>query len=293
MRRALLAALGPSAGSAWSVASSVTAHAPRALVAARLYLAPRLRVLCWPGRPGPFQALTRICAMNGYAIVHDPDAPYDVAVHFAEGGACALPADRPVINRGCTDISKAHVAAVFEAVFGYPLSVDPTRHRGRMLSKSNANNTHDGEICEGPLDPSAVKPGRVYQRFISSEQGGNVRDWRTPIYGGQVPLVYCKRRPLGEGRFLVTVEAQVFAPEQVYSRQELERLTRFAAAMRLDYGELDVMRDNADGRIYVVDVANTPAGPPDALPLAERRRALRTLAAAFEALTEAMRRRAS
>jgi hypothetical protein len=31
--------------------------------------------------------------------------------------------------------------------------------------------------------------------------------------------------------------------------------------MGLDFGELDILRDNDDGRIYIVDVNNTPSGP--------------------------------
>jgi len=32
--------------------------------------------------------------------------------------------------------------------------------------------------------------------------------------------------------------------------------------MALDYGELDVLRNKNDGKIYIVDVNNTPQGPP-------------------------------
>jgi hypothetical protein len=32
--------------------------------------------------------------------------------------------------------------------------------------------------------------------------------------------------------------------------------------MGLDYGELDAVRDAASGRLYVLDVNNTPFGPP-------------------------------
>ena len=35
--------------------------------------------------------------------------------------------------------------------------------------------------------------------------------------------------------------------------------------MGIDYGELDILRDNNDGRIYIVDANNTPSGPPNGL----------------------------
>ena len=31
--------------------------------------------------------------------------------------------------------------------------------------------------------------------------------------------------------------------------------------MNLEYGDLDILRDNDDGRIYIVDANNTPHGP--------------------------------
>ena len=47
---------------------------------------------------------------------------------------------------------------------------------------------------------------------------------------------------------------QVLKPDEV--PDEVERLLEFCGAIGLDYGELDVLLDNGDGRIYVVDVNN-------------------------------------
>lgn len=43
---------------------------------------------------------------------------------------------------------------------------------------------------------------------------------------------------------------------------EAELLLRLCRALGLDYGELDVLRDVEDGKLYVVDVNNTPWAPP-------------------------------
>ena len=45
---------------------------------------------------------------------------------------------------------------------------------------------------------------------------------------------------------------------QVLKPDEVERLLEFCGAIGLDYGELDVLLDNGDGRIYVVDVNKPP-----------------------------------
>jgi len=56
--------------------------------------------------------------------------------------------DRETINGACTDISKSHVAQVFESVFGYNLSIDPSQTTGRYLEKGEENGIHDGQIHE-------------------------------------------------------------------------------------------------------------------------------------------------
>jgi hypothetical protein len=59
--------------------------------------------------------------------------------------------------------------------------------------------------------------------------------------------------------------------------------------MHLDWGGLDVLRDRADGRLYVVDVNKTDMGPPIALPWADKLRATRLMARALLELLEARR----
>jgi hypothetical protein len=50
-------------------------------------------------------------------------------------------------------------------------------------------------------------------------------------------------------------------PDDVLSASEQEQLLHFAEAIGLDYGELDVVRDNASGLIYAVDANRTPIRP--------------------------------
>jgi hypothetical protein len=51
--------------------------------------------------------------------------------------------------------------------------------------------------------------------------------------------------------------------------------------MDLDYGELDLLRDRGDGRIYVVDVNSTPWGPPNHISEDQSRIAVARMASAF------------
>ena len=47
----------------------------------------------------------------------------------------------------------------------------------------------------------------------------------------------------------------------VYSPHEIGRIIQFCNKMGLDYGELDIIRDDEEGRIFIVDCNNTPGGP--------------------------------
>ena len=58
-------------------------------------------------------------------------------------------------------------------------------------------------------------------------------------------------------------------------------LAEFCRRLGLDFGEIDILRDARDQRIYCVDVNTTPALPPISLPYAEMRRALGFIASVF------------
>ena len=102
-----------------------------------------------------------------------------------------------------------------------------------------------------------------------------------PVFGSTMPFCYLKRRPL-EQRFSNENSAvDLLEVAAVFSPKEIELLLRFSTAIGLDYGELDVLRDRLDGRIYVVDVNNTPDGPPNHLPAVQAEIALQRMAASF------------
>jgi hypothetical protein len=69
--------------------------------------------------------------------------------------------------------------------------------------------------------------------------------------------------------------------EEALSADEISNIGKFARSIGLDYGELDVLRDRDDGRIYIVDANKTPTGPSFRLPSAELRRAVNILAQVF------------
>ncbi len=185
------------------------------------------------------------------------------------------------LNFGCGDISKSRVATVFERVFGYPLAVDPTRWHGDAVEKSEANGAHDGRIV---ACPRPVRPGCVYQRLIDTVGSeGLATDLRTHCIGGVAVAVWVKRRPAA-ARFLPpNATARWHSPDEIFSAPELALIGRFVRAMGADWCGLDILRDT-DGRIYIVDVNKTDAGPIVALSFAAKLGSTRVLAKALRAL---------
>jgi hypothetical protein len=180
-------------------------------------------------------------------------------------------------NFDCMDVSKSHVARVFEEVFGYPLTVDPTQWRGPAVEKGEGNGAHDGRLVQCPC-PAA--PGRVYQRVVDTVEGGQVVDLRTPCVAGKPALVFVKRRPVQDRFANYNSSVSLKTPAETFSPEELATIERFCGAMHLDWGGLDILRDRADGRLYVVDVNKTDM-PPLRLPWLQKMDAIARLSRAF------------
>ena len=254
----------------------------------RLLAAPRKIVLCYPTRPKPYAVLYKLCALAGYGIVTDPATPCDAVFRWHDATQSDLgpfPHGEAAINRRCTDISKRHVSRVFADVFGYDLLVDPTSYEGRVVKKSDENATHDGTVIDCPIPADEVAPGYVYQKAIDNrrEGGEGFYEYRVPVFDGTLPAVYVKYRPL-DAQFKAFDGADVTTADAVLSEAEQAQVVALARALHMEYGEMDVLRDRGDGRIYVVDANNTPSGPSRGFRPEQSVEALRALRPAFEAL---------
>ena len=211
-------------------------------------------------------------------------APTDITVHFSDlTRVDAAPPSGATLNGACTDISKSHVAQIFETIFGYGLSLDPSKADGPYLEKGEENGVHDAQIHHLPTE---AKPGRVYQKLIDNKVntkagGATVLDYRCPTVFGDIPLVFLKERPVDQRFANLNTRVRMTTPTQCFTAEELSQIKTFCAAMRLDWGGLDILRDAADGRIYIVDVNKTDMGPPLALPIKDKLSAVKTLGLAL------------
>ncbi len=186
-----------------------------------------------------------------------------------------------ILNEACIDISKEKVNDVHERIFGYHTFINPLTYQGKAVQKSDTNALHDGQIIHCPI-PARVE-GSVYQVLINNNVNDQlVVDFRVPVVGDTIPLVYKKFKTSAQ-RFTNEVQyAELHAVNDYFSVEEQQTLIAFAKAMGADYCELDVLRNSDDGKIYAIDVNKTPYGPPANLPLAEKKKAVVALTTAFQ-----------
>jgi hypothetical protein len=238
------------------------------------------RASFYPMRVEPTAAIAHVLARLGVRIV-DFATPAELTFAWHTGtylsreAAARLPVD--AINRGCVDIAKTTVDRAWADVAGYSIAVDPLTYGGRMVVKPDENGVRGGRIVEGPLD--AARPGLVYQRLVDSRDGGRISSLRPMVFEGRILAVYTKSRAEPDW-FVGREEVGVVGPDEVLSAAEQQLLLRFSARIALDYGELDVLRDNDSRLIYVVDANRTPIRP-RGLAVADEDAAFGPLAAAL------------
>ena len=240
---------------------------------------PRARICCLPDGLRPWYLLWPSAIAARIEVTRalenaDAIAFFDDATRSTTPALAASATPRR-INFDCPDVSKSRVAEVFEAVFGYPLAVDPASHIGPMVEKSEFNGAHDGRVVEGPCAP---RDGFVYQRVVDNARpDGLVEDLRCPTVFGRIGPVFLKRRPVGDRFANINAQVELSTAEACFSADERARLSAFLHAMRLDWGGIDVLRDKSDGRLYVVDVNKTDMGPPTALALGKKLKSVSAL----------------
>ena len=125
---------------------------------------------------------------------------------------------------------------------------------------------------------------RAFFRTLRTALGPFIHDLRTPCIGGKPAVVWIKRKP-ADSRFSIHNLAVTRAdPADIYSAEELALIAAFATRMGMDWGGLDVLRDQPSGRIYIVDVNKTDVGPVIALSLKDKLKSTEALAKALIAL---------
>ncbi len=183
-----------------------------------------------------------------------------------------------VLNAHCTDIRKSTVARHFRDVFGYSLEVDPYTYTGAMVCKSEKNGVHDGRVVQGPL--TETEEGYLYQRFVSYPTPTGNAEWRLFIVGQKPVAVYRACAPVNK-RFAFGKDPEMTTVEESFSVEERAKITEFCRRIGLDFGNLDVLREQTDGRMYISDCNNTVTGPSSKLRVRDQLRVVNAIGAAF------------
>ena len=256
------------------------------------------RVLFYPDYPKTLFVIYKLFLFLGYKITSDPSKQCDIVVKWRNSmdGNPYLPPepvlekiaqnnpDIKFLNMECNDVTKVNVNRVFELTFNYSLSIDPTKYIGKAVMKSDWNGLHVGEVLDCPTPNK--KDGFVYQKLINNEiENGLVEDVRVPIFNNNIPFVYLKYRPLATrlvDRSHSNKKALISETENKLTKEEISKVIEFSKNMGMEYGEVDVLRDKNDGKIYIVDVNNNPSGPPEPISENDSKTAIIRLAKAFE-----------
>ena len=208
-------------------------------------------------------SIIKLCHILGYKTSVRPNDNYDLIMRWEDNTYGKidekleeLAKTNEVINLNCIDISKRHVDKVFDDVFGYASLIDPLIFKGECVEKSNLNGKHDGRVVLCPL--ARIKEDRVYQKLIDNRCNDEfVVDIRVPVFKKIIPFVYLKYKPVND-RFSLSVKGKVEELGNILSPEEVGKILQFCEKIGLDCGELDILRDQVDNRIYVMDVNNSP-----------------------------------
>lgn len=188
------------------------------------------------------------------------------------------------VNFNLMDISKSGIDEAHRSVFGRAVCVTEQEivDDVQYVIKSEENAAHDGKIVFGRDVLKMDTSGSVVQRLIDNRLNeSHVLDLRVPVIGGTIPHVILKRRPISNRFSNSNISATLTRTENIFSEEEKDSIIKFCRYVKAEYCELDILRDATEGKIWVVDVNNTPAGPPNGMTQSEQNLATREQAIAF------------
>lgn len=223
-------------------------------------------ILVYPEYPNKRTTIFKIAKHLNYNLTNNIKAKHNIAInwedttfrnHYPELENLSS----KVINIKSTNISKVYVDKIFKDVFGYCTTINPKTYKGKIVRKSDLNAKHDGEILNGPFEN--VDPNSIYQILIDNSHGDDlVEDIRVPVIGTNLDFAYIKYRDINERFKNTTVKTKYVDINTVLSEEEIKLINLFCNKLNFEFGELDILRNKNDNKIYIVDINNTPYGPP-------------------------------
>ena len=189
-----------------------------------------------------------------------------------------------VINFFLKNTTKTFVANSFEKFFGYNLAIDPMEHNGWCVLKDDLNGSKTCSFLKCPILKEDIMPHTAYQKVIhydSTENKDHIHELRVPIIGRIIPYIFFKTRRRGLRFTSKNLKVEIRKPLDYFSEDELIQIIKYCKSINFEYGELDILRSDEDGLIYIIDVNNSPWWPPNRLGDRDRQIALNMLWNAF------------
>ena len=242
-------------------------------------------LVTYPDYPSKKTTIYKISKRLGWRVTNKPVKHADLVLFFhdqtvKDGEDSYLQEQSRVINASCLDISKRKVDQIHREVFGYNTFIDPRTYKGLALEKSDDNAQHDGIEIQCPI--AEAKEGKIYQIIIDNSREDRYVDYRVPVLKGRIPLVYEKIKTAKKRYTNEVISSVLFETRNKLSTEEENRIAEFCESMGAEFCELDVLRHNLDGKIYIVDLNTTPYGPPAGLSDHEHSIAVEKLSASFK-----------
>jgi len=231
---------------------------------------PSRKVLFYPEVPSWQNAIRAILEILNFEITNDindkylfaikwHDCTYKTGEEWLKNIACA----GPVINLGSRDISKKYVDQLSLEIFGYSTEIDPLTYHGRCVKKSNINSMHDGRIINCPIKKEEIQEDYIYQLLINNKVTNDyLEEFRVILYQDKIPFLFHKYKLIQNQFVSLNEKVTIKSAENVFSKPEINKLIKLPHKMGLDLAEMDVLRDQHSGRIYVIDVNDTPGALP-------------------------------
>jgi hypothetical protein len=181
------------------------------------------------------------------------------------------------VNFKLKGTGKKTITELFDQMFSQKLSINPLTHSGVCVAKHNDNGTKSCIYMTCPMNAENLFENHVYQKIIDfkhPEDDGILCELRVPIFNGIIPFVFFKERARGLRFTAKNRKVEIANVNDHLTLDEVEEIRNYCKKLGLEYGDLDILRDSKDGKIYIIDVNDTPWWPPNKLFNRERNMAL-------------------
>lgn len=202
----------------------------------------------------PQSRLLRICREFGIHYHNNPKAHHDLHIFWSYTARSIEPDEitlysKNVINRGCWNVSKEKVNAIFN-----DFSVDPETHVGLCVEKADRQGRHD--LHKLIQCPAPRKEGYVYQRYIEDKRGNNFVKYRI-YYADRIEYILRqgKKSLFGDPHWRRDYQWHEWVDvRSIFTIEAQKELEMKCAMFGFDYGDLDFLMEN--GKPIIIDVNN-------------------------------------